>query len=127
MARFRGQLGMGEKAQHVETVVHGHDHDAARREPRAVIARLGARAGDVAAAMDPEHDRQPVRSFGRGRRPDIEIEAVLRHAGDGRIDVVPDDSLQRIGPEGVGRAARPSRETTGCGARQRKGPTGGAA
>ena len=42
MLGFGGELGMGEEAQRIEPMVHGHDDNAARRETRAVVARFGA-------------------------------------------------------------------------------------
>ena len=43
---------MGEKAQRIEPMVERDDDDAARRETRAVIARLGPRADDKPAAVN---------------------------------------------------------------------------
>ena len=108
MIGFGGKLGMGEKTQRIEPMVERDDDDAARGETRAVVARLGPGAGDEPAAVNPDHCRQSCAIAGRGRRPDIEIEAILGHAGGVTVDVAPDDALQRIGPEGVRRAARRS-------------------
>src|SRR6202044_4140197 len=79
------------------------DDDAARREMRAVIARLGSGAHDKSAAMNPDHSRQSGAIAWRSGRPDIEIKAILGDAGRERVDVAPNDALQRIGPEGVRR------------------------
>ena len=61
MLRFGGELGMGEKAQRIEPMVERDDDDAARRETRAVIARLGPGADDKPAAVNPDHHRQARR------------------------------------------------------------------
>ena len=110
MVRFGGEFGMGEEAQRIEPMVKRDDDDASCRKTRAVVARFGARADDRSAAVDPYHCRQ-ARAYPRSsRRPNIEIEAILGDAGGVRIDIVPDDALQRIGAEGMGRAdARPGR------------------
>ena len=105
---------MGEKAQRIEPMVEGHDEDAARGEMRAVIARLGAGADDKPAAVNPDHRRQPRAIVRGGRRPDVEIEAILGDAGGARVDVVEHDALQRIWPEGAdGAHARPRRNRLG--------------
>src|SRR5271170_4043812 len=101
MVRFGGELGMGEKAKRVQPMVEGHDDDAARREMRAVIARLRSAAGDKPAAVNPDHRRQSGAIARRSWRPDIQIEAILGDAGHEWVDVVPDDALERIRPEGV--------------------------
>ncbi len=45
-------------------------------EAPAVLARLRCGAGLEAAAVDPDHDRQPL-GCRAGRRPDVEVQAVL--------------------------------------------------
>jgi hypothetical protein len=110
MPGFGGEFGVGEKAQRVEPVVERHDEDAARREARAVVARLGAGAHGGAAAVNPDHRGQARTVSRRGRSPDVEIEAILGDAGDGRVDVVEQDALQRVHAKGARRAdARPGR------------------
>ena len=104
MTQFSGELGMGEKAQRIESMVERDDDDAARGEMSAVVARLGSRAGDKSTAVNPDHRRQSGAFARRGWRPDIQIEAILRNAGRERVDVVPDDALQRIPTEGIGGA-----------------------
>ena len=112
---------MGEKTQRIEPMVERDDEDAARGKTRAVIARLGAGADDKPAAVNPDHRRQARAIVRGGRRPNIEIKAILGDSGGARVDVVEDDALQRIWPEGVDRAhAGPG--GTGCGGRQRKRP-----
>ena len=85
-------------------MVERDDDDAVRGETRAVVARFGPGAGDKPATVNPDHCRQACAIARRGRRPDIEIEAIFGHADRGRIDVAPDDALQRIGAEDVGGA-----------------------
>ena len=94
MLGFRCQLGMGEKAERVEAVVERHDHDAAGGEARPVVARLRTRADGEAAAVNPDHDREPFGTLRFGLRPDVEGEAVLGEAACGEVDVVEDDALQ---------------------------------
>ncbi len=111
MLRFGGELRMGEKAQRVEPMVERHDENAARGNMRAVIARLGPGADDEPAAVDPDHRRQPRPIVRGGRRPDVEIKAILGDSGGARVDVVEEDALQRIWPEGADRAhAGPRRD-----------------
>ena len=66
MLGFGGEFRMGEEAQRIEPMVHGHNDNAARRETRAVVARFGARADDKAAAVNPDHHRQ-TRALSPGR------------------------------------------------------------
>ena len=111
MLRFAAQFRMGEKAERVEAVVQGHHHDAVGGEPGSVIARLRARADDKSAAVNPDHDGKPVGASRRSRRPDIDIETVLGDAANGRVDVVEDDALKRVGSEGFRRPhAAPRRD-----------------
>ncbi len=95
---------MGEEAQGVQPMVERDDDDSTRRETRAVVARLGARASDKAAAVDPDHHGQARAIARRGRGPDVEIEAILGDRGLAEVDVVPYDALDGMGPEGAGRA-----------------------
>ena len=117
---------MGEEAERAEAVVQRDDDGAFACQAIAGIARLGARAAEEAAAVQPDHDGPAV--VGRfGRRPDIQVEAVLaRRRCGGRV--------RAAGP--ALRAARrvlawpgltPDHFATGCGGRQRFAPTGGAA
>jgi hypothetical protein len=111
MLGFGRELRMGEKAQRVEPMVERDDEDAARGKMRTIIARLGAGADDKPAAVNPDHRRQPRPIVRGGRRPDIEIKAILGDSGGARVDVVEDHALQRIWPEGPDRAhAGPRRD-----------------
>ena len=126
MVQFGGELGMSEETQRIEPMIKGDDDDASCRKMRAVVASFGDRAYDKAAAMNPNHRRQARARPRSSGRPDVEIEAILGDAGGVRIDVVPDDALQRITAEGMGRAdARPGRNRLGRA--QPKGPSGGPA
>src|SRR4029453_4638736 len=83
MLGFPGQLRMGQKSQRADPIVQADDDDAFRCELRAVVDSHRARAFVEAAAIDPEHDRQPGARIPR-RRPYIEEETVfadrpLRH------------------------------------------------
>ena len=84
---------MGKEAQRIEPMVKSDDDDATRGETRAVVARFGAGACDKSAPVNPDHRRQPGAIAWRGRRPDVEIEAILGYASHVRGDVVPDDAL----------------------------------
>ena len=81
------QLGHGQKAQGAQAVVEGDHHHVARcGEVGAVIDRQGARAEQEGAAMDEDHDRQPLALVDRGaRRPDVEEQAVLGIAAVGPV------------------------------------------
>ena len=104
MFQFGGEFRMGEKTQRIEAMVERNDEDAARGKMRAIIARLGAGADDKPAAVNPDHRRQPRAIVRGGRRPDVEIKAILGDSGGVRVDVVEDHALQRIWPEGADRA-----------------------
>ena len=80
MLGFGGEFRMREEAERIEAVVERHDHDAARREARSVVARLRTRADDEAAPVNPDHDRKLLRIVRFDRRPDVKSEAVLRYA-----------------------------------------------
>ena len=82
-ALFGREFGMREKTERIEPMVDGDDDDASRGELCAVVARLGARPDDEAAAVNPEQHRQ-ARGLARPHgRPDVEIEAILGDAGAG--------------------------------------------
>lgn len=77
----------------------GRDDDyALAREHLAVLARFRGRAGLKAAAVDPEHHGQHLVGLG-GRRPDVEVEAVLAH-------LVAEDHVVEDAPLGTPRAER---------------------
>ena len=97
MLGFGGEFGMSEKAQRIETMVDGDDDNAPRGKTCAVVARFGARADDKAAAVNPRHHRQARFCPRRGRRPDVEMEAILGGRGSAEIDVVPHDALHGMG------------------------------
>src|SRR5262249_28574826 len=52
-----GELGVREESKDTEPVVDCDEDDAFGRERRSVVALLVARAGEEAAAVDPEHHR----------------------------------------------------------------------
>ena len=68
---------MGKKAQKAQPVVNGDDyHILAACKTGAITDNFAAGTGHHAAAMDPDEDRQPG-IWGLGRRPDIQIQAIL--------------------------------------------------
>src|SRR5262249_56818942 len=111
------------------------DHIARWGEMGAVIEREGARAVDEVAAVDEDHDRQPLVPFdGGARRPYVEEQAVLgiagRHAvlradgtkGGGRAEIAPARIRLRWSPaqvtdrwQRVGNAAIAVESTAGRG------------
>lgn len=71
---------MGQEAQRAEPVGHGHHQHATARQRIAVVQRHAGRTVVVAAAVDPDDHRQrPARPL--GRRPDVQVEAVLADGG----------------------------------------------
>ena len=90
---------MGEEAQRIEPMVDGDDDNAARGKTRAVVARFGAGADDKAAAVNPDHHRQARFCPRSGRRPDVEMEAILGGCSSAEVDVVPHDALHRMRAE----------------------------
>jgi hypothetical protein len=72
--RLRRQLGMGEETEDTEAVIDGDDDDTAPGQVAAVIAGLGARAAEVAAAVDPDDDGEVLRLRGR---PHVQVQAVF--------------------------------------------------
>ena len=115
------QLRVGQEAQHPHPVVAAHEDDALLGKPRSIGAGIGRGAELKAAAMDPDHDRPLlIRVLRCG--PDVEAQAVLALWRPGRRIVLPcrpaaSAELRRIGSGACG----------GCGACQRRLPTGGAA
>ena len=93
MFGFGGEFGMGEEAQRIEPMVDGDDDNAARGKTRAVVARLGAGADDEAAAVNPDHHRQARAIAWSGRRPNVQMQAILGGCGAAEVDVVPHDAL----------------------------------
>ena len=76
--RFRAQLRMREEAERPHAVVDADEHDTLAREVLAVVDRAGGGAEGEAAAVDPDEHRNAV-ARRPGRRPDVEVEAVLAH------------------------------------------------
>ena len=95
---------MREEAEDAEPVAHRDDDDAALRHALAVVARLRAIAGDEAAAVVVDEHRQTRARPRVGRRPDVEIEAVLAHAGVAEHHVAVDARLHALVGEAVGLA-----------------------
>ena len=100
----QAQLRHGQEAQGAQAVVKGdHDHVARRGEVGAVIDGKGAGAEDEVAAVDENHDRQPlVLLDGGARRPDVEEQAVLGIAG--RDAILRTDGTKRGGGAEIGPA-----------------------
>ena len=82
MRRFRAELRMREIAEHAEPIVDRHDDDAARRELRAVVERLLARAAPSARRRGSR--RTPARLLRIRRRPDVQRQAILADRRDVR-------------------------------------------
>jgi hypothetical protein len=100
---------MRKEAKDIQAVVDAERDDAALRHARAVVARLRAVAGDVAAAVEIDQHRQPLRCW-LGRRPHVEVQAILAHAIRAEVHVAEDGQLHGARPELIGLAhARPRR------------------
>ena len=74
--RLGGQRLVGQEAERAQPVVDRHQDDALPSKRRAVEDERRPMPHLVAAAVEPDHDR-PRTSVAGGRRPQIEIEAVL--------------------------------------------------
>ena len=74
--RLRRQFRMRQESKRIEPMIERDDDDALCRQIGPVIAGLGARTDDKAAAVDPHHDRHWRCGFQR-RRPDVEVQAIL--------------------------------------------------
>ena len=120
--RFRIEIGMGEKAEDAETIVEADDDDALGRQEAAVGGGIGRGAELKAAPVNPHHHGPLlVRQFGGG--PDVEGEQSSSR-GPGRASF---SSAERHAAPNVEASRTPFQGVGGCGARQRSGPTGGAA
>jgi hypothetical protein len=89
-----------EEALDAEPVADGHEDDAVAGEGGAVVPGAGGGSGDVAAAVDPDEDRQ-VGARGRVRGEDVEVEypvARYRRLGDGGGAVEDEGAALRGGP-----------------------------
>ena len=112
--RFRRELGVREEAERAEAVVQRDDDGAFAREAVARVARLGARAAGEAAAVQPDHDG-PAVVRRVGRRPDVQIEAVLARRRRGRAFGPPGRALRAARRVLGGRAdAGPLRDGLRC-------------
>src|ERR1051325_3608387 len=101
---------MREEAKRTEPIIKRHDDGALLRETCAVVSFLRAKAGVVAAAIDPHHDR-PFCIRVEASRPHIEIQAVFGNTGGKRIDVAVDLRLHAVLAKSVCRArAAPTRD-----------------
>src|ERR1700693_1066077 len=75
---------MRQKTEGTEPIVERDDDHTFFREPRTVVAFFAAEPGKETAAMDPHHHRAERRPCAKRIRPDVEIEAILRHTrGEG--------------------------------------------
>ena len=79
---LRADLRMRQKTEHIDAVVHRHHHDAAARKPLPVKFHLRRIAPLQAAAEKPHEHRLPLLRRFRAR-PDVQIQAVLRHLNGG--------------------------------------------
>src|SRR5262245_15536552 len=85
---------MREEAERAEPIIQRDDDGAFASEAVAGVTRLGARASGEAAAVQPNHDG-PAIVGRRGRRPNVQVEAVL--AGRWRVRVLPTAALSAAG------------------------------
>ena len=95
MASF-GEIGRGQKSEDAEAIVDGDEDDALEWQKVAVVARLVAAAAGVAAAMNPEHDRQLALVVGVGGRIDVQKEAILAGSSVLEDHVVEDAALGAV-------------------------------
>lgn len=101
---------MGEEAEYVQAIVDRDDHHSLRGQMGAVIFRLRCGAEIVAAAVDPDHHRQPVRRRFR-RRPDVQVETVLAHPIVEGIEIAETIALHASRAPALGVSnARPGRD-----------------
>src|SRR5580704_8718446 len=104
MIRFGGEFRMSQEPQRIKPMVDADEDDAARGKARAVVARFGAGADDEAAPVNPNHRRQARACPRGGRRPNVEIEAILRGCGSAEVDIVPYDALHGMRPKAICRS-----------------------
>src|SRR3981081_222704 len=78
---------MRQKAECTEPIVERDDDNTLFREQRAVVAFFAAKSGEESAAVNPHHHRARPPTLVERRRPDVEIEAILRHTGGEGVDV----------------------------------------
>src|SRR2546421_7811745 len=110
---------MRKEAKDIQAVVDAEGDDVALRQTRAVVARLRAVAGDVAATVEIDQHWQPLRCR-LGGRPHVEVQAVLAHAIRAEVHITEDGELHGPRTEIAGFAhARPRRS------RLRPGPAQG--
>ena len=98
------QLGMRHVAEHADAIVEVDEDGAALGHVLAVVIGHARRAEGPAAAIDEDDHRAAVAGLGFGRRPDIEVEAVLagRLLAEIVVDVVGAQHLDAFGPLAVG-------------------------
>src|ERR1041384_6875632 len=83
---------MGHESEHAEPVVDRNDDDSLRGHTLAVVAWLGAVAGNESAAVEINKHRESV-AIRFGGSPDIQIKAILAHAVRSKSHVVKDRRL----------------------------------
>ncbi len=116
---------MRQEPEHGEAVVHGHRNHALAGQARPIVARFRAVAGHESPAEEIDEHGQAVLAM-HGRRPDVEIKAVLADSIRSKVHVAEDWPLHGAGPN-LSVRRTPSHGLTGCGGCHRKSPTGGAA
>jgi hypothetical protein len=80
-ARLGGEGRVGQEAERAQPVVDGDDDHALAHQRRRVI--VVALAGHQRPAVNPHHDGPGAEAvLGAGRREDVQVQAVLRGAGD---------------------------------------------
>ena len=95
---FLAQLGQGQEAKQVHTVLDAHHDDALRRQFGGVELHLGSVAMVIAAAMDPNHDREQL-IFRMLRCIDVQIQAIFadfRIISFIKIELVPPELADRV-------------------------------
>src|SRR5208337_2199902 len=75
------QIFTGQKTENSHAVVDVHEHYAAVYQRRVGIAQLGASAGYIGSAVNPDHYRQWMSWDRHGRRVDVKVKTILARAG----------------------------------------------
>src|SRR3954469_5121997 len=91
---------MREEAEDAEPMTDRDDDNAALRHALAIVAWLGAIAGNEAATVDVEEDGQLSRAARLGH-PDVEVQTILAHARVAKHHVTEDTRLHALVGESV--------------------------
>src|SRR5947209_17301210 len=119
---------MREETEHVHAVIEADENDAFLCQVGSVVLVFRRRSSRVSSTMDKDHDRQSV-TCAACRRPNVQVQAVLT---DRHVAFAPGIAFRvrrqlHTRREKWSARSTPCQAVTGCGARHRRLPMGGAA